>query len=172
MNVKYNLNIPIYSLDKSDIDSNSWFTGFTEADGCFMVRATESNKRIGCTYSIEQRTLDINNQSLEPIMKKIADYLGVKLYTTNRKNKNNTYLIRISSLKSLLKIKEYFTKYPLFGVKYLNYLDFIKVFDLIETKKSLNLSREDFYKNCKLIKNQMNNNRIYFDFTHLNKFNL
>ena len=37
MNDKYNLNIPESQLDSSDLNSNSWFTGFCEADANFSV---------------------------------------------------------------------------------------------------------------------------------------
>jgi hypothetical protein len=37
MNTKYSLNIAESLLDKSDLADNSWFAGFTEADGHFGV---------------------------------------------------------------------------------------------------------------------------------------
>lgn len=37
-NKKYNFLIPKSNLDTSDLLSNSWFTGFTEADGHFGVK--------------------------------------------------------------------------------------------------------------------------------------
>lgn len=170
MNNKYGLNIPLLPIDESDISSNSWFSGFTEADGCFMIRATQSSYKISCIFSLEQRTVDVNNKSLEQIMKKIGDFYDVKLKITNRKNKNNTFLLRVTSLKGLLKKKNYFSKYPLFGVKYLNYKDFMEVFTLIKTKKTNNYSKEEFFENCKKIKNLMNNKRTYYNFFHLKDF--
>ena len=41
MNDKYNLNIPESQLDSSDLNSNSWFTGFCEADANFSVKLTK-----------------------------------------------------------------------------------------------------------------------------------
>jgi hypothetical protein len=41
MNIKYALNLKKSILDKSIINNNSWFTGFTEADGHFGIKINE-----------------------------------------------------------------------------------------------------------------------------------
>ena len=44
-NVKYSLGISESLLDNSDFTNNSWFTGFTEADGHFGIKYVESKAK-------------------------------------------------------------------------------------------------------------------------------
>jgi hypothetical protein len=41
LNNKYNLNIQEILLNRSDLYSNSWFSGFIEADGHFEVKTVK-----------------------------------------------------------------------------------------------------------------------------------
>ena len=45
-NAKYFLNIPESLLDNSNFSDNSWFTGFTEADGHFGIRYVETKSKL------------------------------------------------------------------------------------------------------------------------------
>jgi hypothetical protein len=45
MNNKYNLNIDISLLDISDLNNNSWFTGFTDSDGHFGIKIVEAKPK-------------------------------------------------------------------------------------------------------------------------------
>jgi len=45
LNIKYSLNITESLLDTSDFKNNSWFTGFTEADGHFGIKIVESKPK-------------------------------------------------------------------------------------------------------------------------------
>lgn len=45
INKKYNLKIPFSDLDKSDYYTNSWLTGFTEADGHFCVKIVQAKPK-------------------------------------------------------------------------------------------------------------------------------
>src|SRR5947207_1611651 len=52
LNEKYNLNLPQYNIDQSDIASNNWLAGFIDADGGFYIRYSEKTKlRIACSLS-------------------------------------------------------------------------------------------------------------------------
>ena len=44
LNDRYHYNIPIYSVDTTDLNKNGWLAGFIDADGGFKIRYTE--KRI------------------------------------------------------------------------------------------------------------------------------
>jgi hypothetical protein len=37
------------------MESNAWFAGFVEADGCFDIRTTETLHRIAPQFVLEQR---------------------------------------------------------------------------------------------------------------------
>ncbi len=45
LNKNYNSNITILSLDTSLISSNSWLSGFIDADGSFNIRHSQINDR-------------------------------------------------------------------------------------------------------------------------------
>jgi Cytochrome c oxidase subunit III/LAGLIDADG endonuclease len=69
INAKYSLNISESLLDRSDFANNSWFTGFTEADGHFGIKIIESkpksdsrkrsvSENISLKFRLNQRSYD------------------------------------------------------------------------------------------------------------------
>lgn len=42
LNDKYHYNLPIFSIDVSDLNVNGWLAGFIDADGGFKIRYTEN----------------------------------------------------------------------------------------------------------------------------------
>nr|AMX22299.1 LAGLIDADG endonuclease [Cryphonectria parasitica] len=67
----------------------------------------------------------------------------------------------VNSIKDLKnKIIPFFNKYPLLGTKSLNYQDFVKVFELMDTKKHLT---QDGLATIIKIKSGMNTGRIQLD---------
>ena len=157
--------ISLLPLDDSPIESNSWFAGFSDADGSFDIRYTDGLKklRIASRFRIDQRKVDpISGESYEPIFTKISIFLGTK--KVNYRNiKGREYLnVSASSVKSIKILKEYFNKHSLISSKYLNFKDWEKVSDMI-------LNKEHFKnkEKVKLIKNGMNNLRTKVNFDHL-----
>ena len=74
-------NIPLLPLDDTPIESNSWLSGFTDADGCFDIRYTDGLKkiRIATRFRIDQRKLDpVSGESYEILFHKICKYLEIK----------------------------------------------------------------------------------------------
>ena len=65
-------------------------------------------------------------------------------------------------MKVLIKVIDYFNRYPLYSSKYLAYKDWCLVQDL--HKGNLNKEKLDTIKN---IKNNFNSKRKVFDFSHL-----
>ena len=93
INVKYNLSMTNSLLNSSDLGSNSWFSGFTEADGHFGVKIIESNPKsetrkrsvsenISLKFVVNQRSTLIlksdkpNESSMLPIMQSISYFLS------------------------------------------------------------------------------------------------
>jgi LAGLIDADG endonuclease len=64
INITRSENIPLLPLNTSSIDSDAWLAGFTEADGYFRIKIAynklkpESNPKIYCRFTIEQRQMD------------------------------------------------------------------------------------------------------------------
>jgi hypothetical protein len=166
LNARYpTLNLEKRGLDRSSFSNNSWLSGFIDADGLFFVR---SNKlKLSTGFEIVQTIRDKKGRKKNEIMNKISEYLKVNLKLVNKKYCKglDQYLIRFSNLNSNLILIDYLDKYPLFSSKYLNYLDYMQVVDLIKNKKHKENSL--FINN---IKKNMNNKRTVFVWDHLQKF--
>ena len=54
VNNKYGTNIDQSPLNRSDLYSNSWFTGFIEADGHFGIKISQQTKQNDSRFKIEQ----------------------------------------------------------------------------------------------------------------------
>jgi hypothetical protein len=153
-------------LDTSLIETNSWFSGFTDADGNFSInihkRSNKNLTRVQLYYRLEIKQdyhwLDSDGlrPSLFPIMSKIARYLGVNIYSRSRTLKDKVFFsftVVSHNKNSFLKLTDYFNKYPLLSSKYLDYKSWIYVLDLqmanpITTAyldKAINI-RKDFNK--------------------------
>lgn len=170
LNMKYpNLyNIVKLPLDNSDIGSNSWLAGFTEADGSFYVRVTKNSNcqthKVHCKYELVQ-AYDNNNIYTFNIMTKICEFLLVDLKV--KKHNNELFWISTNTYNSNNILIDYFNKYPLYGTKHLDYLDWCKIFNIIKNKE-----KETKLELIKNIKNNMNSKRTYFSWNHINNFHL
>lgn len=181
-NINY---LPILDLDLSDIKSNGWLSGFTDADGNFSIGLSIKSKkhkpRVNLSYRLEIRQnyskvnkININNNYYE-IMIRIASLFNSKLYSRERKLKlknqveykiYRSYIVSINSKINLLKVKDYFNKYPLLSSKYLDYKDWESVLTLIDVKSSFT----DVFildRSKKIITN-FNSTRVNITWDHLN----
>lgn len=165
LNDKYNLSIKESSLNRSDLYSNSWLTGFIEADGHFGVKLAKRNstrslssttiselnkadriitKNISLVFRLDQRAHDIpTNSSMKPLMEDLAHQLDCNLltFTNIQSRKTNgvikVYSISLTSPKKLLPLIEYFNKYKLLGNKYKDFKDWEKIYYMVISKKHL-----------------------------------
>jgi hypothetical protein len=101
-------------------------------------------------FSISQHTRD------KALLKSFVNYLSCGRYSEPL-NRNEIYFF-VSVLSDIVeKIVPMFNKYPLIGVKKKNYLDFLKVVELIRNKN--HLTKEGLEEVIK-IKNNMNSRRM------------
>jgi len=168
INKKYSLNIQESILDKSNLASNSWFTGFTEADGYFGVKIIEAKPKsdtrkrsvstnISLIFRLDQRSWDKPTSShMLPIMNIIAKFLMCNLLTYSTKESGEILSISISRLESLKYILFYFNKYPLLGIKSKDFKDWEIVYYMIVHKEHLT---EEGRLKIKSIRSNMNKNR-------------
>lgn len=173
---KEGLHLIALPLDTSAIGSNSWLTGFIEADGSFQVRASqlqgalaEANKtkqvRLGLSCEITQTRITLHQggwYSTLELMKTISSFLEVNLEFTREDRKYPQYRIRTSSVKTNIKIRDYLNKYPLQSTKYLDFNDWCEILNWFEQ----NTHKENKDRIIK-IKNQMNQYRTEFNWNHL-----
>jgi hypothetical protein len=111
-----------------------WLAGFTSGEGSFnvKVRNPDGNSKafIELIFQINQHARD------EQLIAYIAEYLGCgKVY----KHSVNAVVYRVSKRSDLTEIIiPFFIKYPILGIKALNFKDFWSVSELIKSKAYYN----------------------------------
>ena len=170
LNFKFEeINLTKKDLNQSPLDSNAWLSGFIEADGHFSVRSTTTSKysRVECKFELSQRQIDHNCRNNLIFLDFIAKFLLTSVKETKVKKPKPEYRLRTTSLNGNLILENYLNKFPLFGSKYLDYKDWIKVLDFF---KSGNFKHQNIIEKVFFIKSCMNDNRTVFTWNHLNKF--
>jgi hypothetical protein len=164
----------IDKVDSSNLLLNAWLSGFIEADGSFDIRVSQTNgnsvkNRVAARLRLEQRKIDPRTgDSYLEVMTSIASALGVKLNNSVHNNSMEYFLISASSTNSRNIIVNYFTQFPLFSSKRLNYLDWLACHKLILGKNHTTQEGRDIALNLKL---GMNSKRNYFNWDHLANLN-
>ena len=114
------------------IDPN-WLSGFTSAEGCFYVKLVKSQThsigwKVRLDFIIIQHTRD------EQLMRIIIKYLDCG----NIYKKRDTLHYTVYKFNDITdKIIPFFKKYPIRGVKALDFTDWCKVAELMQEKKHL-----------------------------------
>jgi len=148
MNNKYDLNISKSLLDNSSFTDNSWFTGFTEADGHFGIKyierkdKSETRKRsvsenVSLKFRLDQRLYDkATSSSMEPFMNSLALFLNANLKTYTVKN-SEVLSIGVQSIQNVSFLIDYFNKYPLIGDKLNDFKKWEIIYNMILSKEHL-----------------------------------
>ena len=146
------------------LDNDSWLAGFIEADGSFQVRTSLSSKypRISLSFELVQSRITHYGYSMFDLMNQIAIFLGINVNEIRSERKNPQYRLRTSSLKTNQAIRNYLSKYPLWGTKYMDFKDWCKVLDYFEQGNHME-NKEHIVK----IKSQMNQLRTVYNWDHL-----
>jgi hypothetical protein len=170
LNLKFEvINISKKPLNDSPLDSNAWLSGFIEADGHFSIRTTSNSKhsRVECKFELSKRQNDHNDRNNLNFLEIIANFLlsSVKAIRVNKPKPE--YRVRTTNLNGNLILENYLKTFPLFGSKYLDYKDWIKILDKF---KSGQIKHKINIEEINLIKSSMNDNRTIFTWDHLNKF--
>lgn len=172
INKNHSSNIVKLALKKRNLNKDSWFAGFVDADGSFSIQHTklENNakkRKIYCRLRIEQRMYEpISKNSYFDVLTETAEFLGCNLKTRKQISTNNVYFnLTASSRKSLSIIITYFKSFPLYSSKYLDYKDWEEAAILILEKDHYT---EQGIVRIDILKNNMNLKRTYFNWDHLN----
>jgi len=148
MNKKYSLNIPESSLDTTSFSDNSWFAGFTEADGHFGIKYIERKSKsadrkrsvsenVSLKFRIDQRFFDKStSSSMVPFMERLALFLNVDLKLYVLKN-SKALSLSVESQINHINLIEYFNKYPLIGDKLNDFKKWKIVYHMILSKEHL-----------------------------------
>lgn len=167
-----------HSLDTSSILKNSWLAGMTDADGNFNVIISKpKNKksmRIQTQYTLElrqkyHRSCPITTSYFD-IMTIISKGFNTHLYKRSRKLNDtvcNSYVIVAGFIISNTTVNSYFTKFPLYSSKRLDYLDWDLIRSKVRENANLGNKNPQLIKECTVIKLSMNSKRKYFNWDHL-----
>lgn len=123
-------------LDTSQLNTNSWFAGFAEGDASFQIRITEGKYRIVAT------SFELSQGRDDPVLFQayfLLANLGVTLVSQfNRTEKQSLWRARSNSQAGSQIVVNYFTRFPLFTSKYLDFVGWKKAHMLIVSKAHLN----------------------------------
>ena len=175
--------LDLKTIDSSNIDSNAWFSGYADGDGNFNINISKrknGHTRILISFNIESKqlsdkivTIEQGGSSFFPIFNKISLFLTTTLYTRARNLNGKIFYMffaRAHNINSHIKVCQYFTKFPLFSSKHLNFLDWHIIHNMqLNKNKRVNLTDDELIK-CVNIKNNFNRKRKNFDWKHLDSF--
>ena len=119
-------------VENAKIPDPNWLAGFTSAEGCFMVRITESKTKIGyqvlLVFQLTQHSRD------EKLLRRFITYFNCG----NISKTGEVIDFRVYNFREINeKIIPFFKKYQIYGVKALDFADFGLVADMIKQKKHL-----------------------------------
>lgn len=143
-------------MEAATIPHPFWLAGFTTAEGCFLINLIRSSAmRVGfqvrLVFTISQHNRD------KQLMTTIIKYLGCGNTYDNRGSVD----LVISKFKDLEnKVLPIFEKYPILGEKFKDYLDFLKIIEIMKNKGHITIEGID---KITKIKAGMNKGRIFSD---------
>lgn len=158
------------SLDTSDMDSNAWLAGFIDADGSFDINVRFKSEgrpknSVKLRMRLEQRMIDpYSGLSYNSIFTKIARFLSVKLAISHHNQGKEYYLITVRRISNLSILVKYFSSYPMFSSKRLNFEDLRTRYTMVINKEHLT---EVGRIKIKSIKMGMNSRRTFYNWDHL-----
>lgn len=172
LNKHHNTNINKLPLKKGFLANDSWLTGFIDSNGSFSVQHTKvenkaKKRKISCRLRIEQIRLDpVTGNSYFNVLTDISKFFHCNLLTRIQKSTSNEYyIISASSNNSLEILVNYLDKHCLLSSKYLDYIDWREIVLLMLENK--HYTEQGIIKTDS-VRNNMNRNRIFFNWHHLN----
>lgn len=138
------------------IGSDYWLSGFIEAEGCFYIRTTKTQKRIRVTFEFSL----VQNEINKSVMDSIANFLEVPQSVVKSENQ---YRVRTTSFKSVELLCTYMRSYQIFGSKWMDYQDWENGY---KYHKKIDDVQQSYLFNVNL-KTGMNTNRRSFQWNHL-----
>lgn len=146
--------VTIPKIEDRKILNYNWIAGFTDAEGCFFIahkksQASKLGETVWLKFILTQHSRDEN------LLKNFIEIFGCGRFVAKNTKEYGEFLVeKYSDIRD--KIIPLFEKYPLYGIKKENYLDFKKVSELINNKSHLTL---EGLEQIKQIKSGMNKYR-------------
>uniref|UniRef100_UPI001FA6ABCE hypothetical protein n=1 Tax=Ciborinia camelliae TaxID=647257 RepID=UPI001FA6ABCE len=137
-----------FSTSNLNVEFYKWFSGFTDAEGTFMI--VSSIKGFSFKFSIGLHIDDLN------VLNNIKDKLGFgNIYISN-----NTCHFNVTKKDDILKLINIFDIYLLNSTKRFDYLDFKKAYYLYKNRDELT---QELTNQILDIKSNMNNSRKFLE---------
>lgn len=139
-------------MPRQEIPDHNWLAGFVDGEGCFFIKFQGSSshklkEKVSLSFIITQHIKD------ELLMRSIIDYLGCG----NIQVGDHAVYFRVDKFLDINeKIIPFFDKYPLLGIKSLDYLDWCKAVELINNKDHLT---KEGLEQLRILKTGMNRGR-------------
>ena len=114
------------------IEYPNWLAGFTSAEGCFLVKIYKSKTKLSEAVQLEFKlTQDERDEQLMRCL--------IKYFNCGETYKYWTWIdFKVTQLSDITnKIIPLFKKYPIRGVKALDFYDWCKVAEMMKQKKHL-----------------------------------
>lgn len=139
---------PVLSTEIKDIN---WLRGFAEGEGCFQVviQKYKDKTSVSLRFTLTQHSRD------KVLMGSLVNYLGCGRYYSSPTREEVYFIVSTFSDISNI-IIPLFHKYPLLGYKQQDFLNFVKVAELIKCKD--HLTKEGLAE-INTIKSSMNSRR-------------
>lgn len=146
-----NADKPLVSAQK--LPDPNWLAGFATGEGCFYVVAQKrASFKMG--YSFKLKFSIAQHYRDEALLKSLIDYFGCGILYKNRE----TFELVFTNFTEIEnKIIPFFVKYPIAGIKYLDFQDFCKVANIMKEKGHLTIEGCDTILK---IKEGMNTGRV------------
>ena len=134
------------------IKDAGWLAGFVSGEGCFMIVMRKANN-YAAGFQISLSFVVVQHDRDELLLQKFIEYFGCGILY----RKKEVFEYRVTKLSDFVeKILPFFEKYPILGIKSLDYQDFCKVIKLMQTQAHLSKTGVDEIRS---IKNGMNRKR-------------
>lgn len=149
-----NADKPLVTGSTQGLPNPNWLAGFATGEGCFYVVA-QKRTSFKTGYSFKLKFSIAQHYRDEALLKSLIDYFGCGILYKNRETFELVFT-NFTEIKD--KIIPFFVKYPVAGVKYLDFNDFCKVANIMsEDKGHLTFEGRDAILK---IKEGMNTGRI------------
>jgi len=118
---------PVINYDNIIINPY-WISGFVSAEGCFDVRISSTNSKLG--YRVQLRFRISQHSRDLMLMQKIVKYFGSgKIYKYGGKSAVSLSIVNFIDITNI--IIPLFNKNPIIGIKLYDYLDWCKIHTLM-----------------------------------------
>jgi hypothetical protein len=146
--------IPRPVVVDQEIKDPNWLAGFVTGEGCFFVDIYKANTITG--FAVKLSLVVVQHSRDEPLIRSLVYYLDCGRYAPCANKEAGNFIVQKFS-DNTDKIIPLFYKYPIEGVKALDFEDFCKVAVIMKVKGHLT---ESGLEQVRLIKAGMNRARL------------